>query len=271
MALTAQLRTTTSVPLEVEGLTPDTLRGRSLAAIEKLPLFHGNRPTPLGEFFSIRGSADDGHLVLQGDLSGVHWIGAKMTAGSMRIEGDAGRHLGSQMRGGTIEVTGSASDCAGAEMRGGLLTIRGSAGNLLGSAYRGSPKGMTGGTILVHGSAGHEVGHTLRRGLIAIGGSVGDFVGFSMLAGTIVVAGPPGIRHGANMRRGTVVFLHPQHPPMLPAFRSVGRVQPLFVPLVAKELQQRGWAAAQAMNATFEMFSGDVTEGGRGEILLRAV
>ncbi len=271
MALQLSLKTATHIPLEVEGLTPDVTRGLSRAEVEKFAIFHGNAKVPLAEFFAVSGEPADSTLVFSGDMSGVHWIGAKMTAGTVRIDGRAGRHVGSQMRGGEIHVSHDVGDWVGAEMRGGLIDVRGSAGHLVGGAYRGSAKGMTRGTILVHGSAGNEVGHTMRRGLIAIGGDCGDFVGFSMLAGTILIAGAPGIRHGANMRRGTIGFLGGEHPPMLPSFRRTCRGRPGMLPLLWRELQRRGFPiSTEATTSDYEIYAGDLIEGGRGEILVRA-
>ncbi|MFV2068992.1 MAG: formylmethanofuran dehydrogenase subunit C, partial [Pirellulales bacterium] len=151
MTLTLTYHGQTSVPVEVEGITPDTVRDKALAEIERLEIFHGNRRLPLAEFFSIDGDPSDGEWDIEGDLSGVHWIGAHMHEGAIRVRGAAGRHVGSQMTGGTIDVEGDAGDWVGAEMRGGEIRVRGRAGHLIGAAYRGSLRGMTGGTIVVDG------------------------------------------------------------------------------------------------------------------------
>jgi formylmethanofuran dehydrogenase subunit C len=199
MALTIRPIAVSSVPLEVEGIVPNAIRGQSLAEIERIPIFQGNRKIPFADFFSVQGDAADGQMVWEGEFSGVHWIGAKMTDGAIHVCGNAGRHIGSEMRGGRIIVDGNAGDWVGGEMHGGLIHVKGNAGHLIGAAYRGSARGMTGGTILVDGDVGNEVGHTLRRGLIAIGGSCGDLAGFNMLAGSILLFGSTGIRHGAGM------------------------------------------------------------------------
>jgi formylmethanofuran dehydrogenase subunit C len=271
MSLTLQLRTATTIPLELEGFTPEAARGKSLAELERFEVFYGNAKQPLAEFFELSGDAADERFVFSGDLSAVHWIGAKMASGTIRIEGHAGRHLGSQMSGGEIEVTGNAGDWVGGELAGGLVRVRGNAGSFVGAAYRGSAAGMTGGTILIHGDAGHEIGHTLRRGLIAIGGSAGDYIGFNMLAGTIVVAGPPGIRHGACMRRGTIAFVGGHRPAMLPNFRYSCRYRPEVLTLLQSELARLGFELPpDAIEREYELYSGDIVEGGRGEILIAA-
>lgn len=270
MTLILELEQSTTIPLELEGITPDAVRELDNVEIEKLEIFEGNQKSQLGDFFRVTGNAGDGEMRLIGDLAGVHWIGAKMKDGHITIEGDVGRHVGSEMAGGRIDVHGEASDWVGAEMKDGLIHVRGRAGHLVGAAYRGSAVGMRGGTILVDGDAGNEIGHTMRRGLIAIGGSIGDLAGFNMLAGTILVGNAMGIRHGAGMHRGTLVFLSDQPPELLPTFTFGGRQQPIVLTLLSRELRQLGFEYAGGLQNEFDLYHGDQLEGGRGEILVRA-
>ena len=118
MPLRFALKVTSSVPLEVEGITPDSVRGKSLAEIERLVIFQGNVKLPLAEFFAVSGDGADEIHDWEGDLAGVHWIGAKMTAGRIVIHASGGRHIGSEMRGGQIHVLGDAGDWVGGEMHG---------------------------------------------------------------------------------------------------------------------------------------------------------
>ena len=97
-------RASTTIPVEAECLTPDQLAGKSAADIARLPVQHGNRQEPLGEFFTVGGDANDQQVVIEGDCGRVKWIGAGMTAGRLMVEGNAGMHLGSEMR----EVAGPA-------------------------------------------------------------------------------------------------------------------------------------------------------------------
>jgi formylmethanofuran dehydrogenase subunit C len=260
----------TSVPVEVEGITPDALREMSPSEISRLEIFHGNRAVPLGDMFRVEGKAADGRIEWCGELAGVHWIGAKMTAGEIRVAGNAGRHLGSEMRGGEIHVAGDAGDWVGGELRGGLIHVRGRAGHLVGAAYRGSAQGMTGGTILIGGDAGNEIGHTMCRGLLAVGGACGDLAGFNMLAGSILLLGRCGIRHGAGMRRGTLAFCG-ERPALLPSFRHACRYHPTALHLLLRELKRLDFAIADdLLTADFDLYNGDLIEGGRGEVLIRA-
>jgi len=271
MPLRFTLRAKTTVPLEVEGITPDVLHGKSLAEIEKLEIFEGNVKTPLAEFFTVSGDSGDKLHEWDGDLAGVHWLGAKMESGMIVVRGDAGRHVGSEMRGGEIHVLGSASDWVGGEMHGGMIHVRGRAGHLIGAAYRGSAKGMTKGTILIGGEAGNEIGHSLRRGLIAIGGNIGDLAGINMLAGSIFVFGESGIRHGAGMKRGTLAFLGPSAPPLLPTFRRACRYQPEILRLIYRQLRRLDFCVPdELLTCSYDLYNGDFLAGGRGELLVRA-
>jgi formylmethanofuran dehydrogenase subunit C len=129
---------------------------------------------------------------------------------------------------------------------------------------------MKGGVILIGGDVGNEVGHSLRRGLIAVGGNAGDLVGFNMAAGAILVFGESGIRHGAGMRRGSLGFfgLHP--PPMLPSFRYACRCRPVVLPVMFRQLRESGFSVPdELLTASFDLYHGDLIEGGRGEVLIR--
>ena len=267
MPLRLVYKAQTTVPVEVEGFLPTTVRGKSLAEIERFEIFHGNEKRPLGDFFAVSGTADD-RIDFEGNLAGVHWIGTGLSEGVIHVEGDAGRHVGSEMTGGEIHVSGNAGDWVGGEMHGGLIHVRGIAGHLIGSAYRGSRRGMTGGTILIHGETGNEIGHTMRRGLIAVGGC-GDFVGINMIAGTIFVFGPCGIRPAAGMRRGTIGLFGSQPPKLLPTFRSGGRDQPLVMQLLFRELKRLDYPVDDALaHAAYHMYHGDMVAVGRGEVLV---
>jgi len=270
MALKLRYTAQTSVPVEIEGLTPDVVREMPLPEIERFEIFHGNRRLPLAEMFDVSGDPSDLRFEMEGDLSGVHWIGAHMKQGHIDIQGDAGRHLGSEMHGGRIDVARSAGDWVGGELHGGLIHVRGGAGHLIGAAYRGSARGMTGGTILIEGDVGNEIGHTMRRGLIAIGGSARDMVGFNLIAGSIFLFGGCGIRPGAGMRRGTIGVFGGELPTLLPSFRHACRYRPTFLRLMFRELRQLGMPLDESLEQSdFDLYSGDLVALGKGEILLR--
>ncbi len=270
MSIKLIYRGETSVPVEVEGLTPDWACDKSLAEIERFEIFHGNRKIPLAEMFSVSGDAGDKRFDFEGNLAGVHWIGAHMRSGRIHVHGPAGRHIGSELRGGQIHVEGDAGGWVGAEMRGGLIHVQGNAGHLVGAAYRGSAKGMTGGTILVDGGAGNEIGLSMAAGTIAIGGSAGDMLGFNMLDGTVLVLGDCGIRVGAGMRAGTIGLFGPTPPPVLPSFRFDRTTQPEKIALMLGELCDKGLRMDESLlPAEVDVYVGDLVAEGTGEIYQR--
>jgi len=270
MSIKLTYRAETSVPVEIEGLTPDWAFDKSLAEIERFEIFHGNRKIPLAEMFAVAGDAGDKRFDFEGNLSGVHWIGAHMRTGQIHVDGPAGRHIGSEMRGGVIRVEGDAGGWVGCEMRGGLIHVQGNAGHLVGAAYRGSAKGMTGGTILVDGDAGNEIGLSMQQGMIAIGGAAGDMIGFNMTDGTVLVVGDAGIRAGAGMHGGTIGMFGPTRPPVLPSFRFDRATQPKKLALVLRELRDKGLRIDETLlPVEVDVYVGDLVESGTGKIYLR--
>lgn len=272
MPLTISLRTPSAIPLEVDSIELESVRGQSSDEVARTLIYRGNQQLPLGDFFDVAGSAGDECIVWQGDCTKVKLIGSKLSRGTVRVEGNAGMHLGAEMTGGTIECTGDAADWVGAEMKGGRIVIRGNAGHLVGAVYRGGRRGMTGGEILIHGNVGNELGHTMRRGLIAVGGSAGDVAGVGLIAGTILIFGDCGIRHGAGMKRGTIgLFGHGPAPDMLPTFRYACTYRPTFLPLYFRHLLSAGFPVPEDLfSASYRLFHGDLLELGKGEILTRA-
>jgi formylmethanofuran dehydrogenase subunit C len=263
--LTLTLKSTLTVPLEAEVLSPDVLAPLAHDAIRALPVMLGKRQQRLDEHFDVEGEGSE-EIELRGDLTKVKWIGRGMTRGRLRVVGNAGMHLGAYMKGGTIEVTGSATDWVGGEMSGGLIHVRGNAGGQLGSAYRGSTSGMSGGTILVEGTAGIEIGMRMKRGLIAIRGPVRDFAGLQMKGGTIVLMSGAEQRTGAWMVRGTIISLKPLK--LMPTFASACLYNPSFLGVYAKHLAAHGFALPPASEGQYQRHIGDASVPGKGEILV---
>jgi formylmethanofuran dehydrogenase subunit C len=266
MSLTLSIRAKTSIPVEIEGIVPDRLHDKSLAEIERLAIYHGNRKLGLAELFSVSGDASDGRIDLEGELSGVHMIGHGLNRGQIHVHGNAGRHVS----GGRIKVDGNAGDFAGCDMHGGLIHVAGNAGHKIGAAYPGSKKGMTDGTILIGGDVGSEVGASMRRGTLVVGGSCDDALGFNMIAGSILVFGSGGARPGAGMRRGTIGLFGTAPTKLLPTFRAAGRFQPLFLRLLFREIAHLGFQVDQELLAAELLLShGDLVALGKGEVWTR--
>lgn len=269
MPVLFQPRDLDSLPIEARGLLPEHFANATASELSNHRIFVGNRRHALGDLFTIEGAPCSEHWIFGADCPSLHHLGEGMSRGKIEVQGSVGRHVGSSMTGGRIEIAQDAGDWAGAEMQGGSLIIRGSAGHETGSSYRGSPRGMRGGSLLVWGNVGRETGRKMRRGLIAIGGSAGDLLGSSMLAGTIVVVGSIGKRTGAAMKRGTVITLTPGQSPDVPTFRPACEFQPPMIPLLMAELRQQSFPVPHSNSPhSFQIWNGDLLEGGRGELLI---
>jgi formylmethanofuran dehydrogenase subunit C len=270
MALVLTQQVETTIPIEVQGITPDRLQGNSVKQIAGLPIWHGRQQLELGEVFKVSGSMDDATIIWDGNLKPVHWIGAGMEAGNVQIETDAGRHVGSQMSGGEISANASVSDFLGAEMSGGLIRVAGNAGDLVGGNNPGSKFGMNRGSIFVGGDVGKGAGQSMRRGTIAIGGDTGELTGWNMLAGTILVFGSCDENVGAGMIRGTIVLAGGHEKTLLPTFSRGGEYPVPVLSMLANWLTNQGFDFdPDVLKSTFREFNGDLIQGGRGEVFIK--
>jgi formylmethanofuran dehydrogenase subunit C len=259
------LRTPSPIPLDLDGITPQRVAGLSATDVGKLPVLHGNRSEPLGEFFDVSTATIPGtDLHFAGDTSNVKGIGAGMSGGFVYVENNAGMHAGARMSGGRLIIDGAASDWLGAEMKGGFIEVRGKTGNQAGAAYRGSRRGMTGGTILLRGGAGDELGLLMRRGLIIVKGDCGEFACASMIAGTVVLLGEAGKRLGAGMKRGTIIV--GSDPRLPPSFRFACEYRPTFLPLLHSRLQKLDVDLPPGLRMPMSCYRGDLLSGGHGEV-----
>lgn len=279
MALVLNQKLATTLPIEVNGITPDQLIGQSITAIKQRVIGLGNQDVSLGDIFDVSGSLqqtphDEPTIHWTGKLISVHWLGAQMKSGRMLVESSIGRHAGSQMSGGTIEVLGDASDYTGAEMTGGTIRVTGNAGDLTGANYPGSKTGMNRGQIFISGNAGRGTGQRMRRGTIVVGADCSDLVGWEMRAGTIVVLGRCGANAGLSMSRGTIVLTNPEQPKSLvPITFTRGSTceVPVFR-LMSNWLKQVAptFDFSKLSATRFTQFHGDTLTGNRGEIFVAA-
>jgi formylmethanofuran dehydrogenase subunit C len=248
-------------------LTPTELAGKNTREIAALELHSGNRKLQVGELFKLSGEGTQS-LVIECEGDKLERIGARMSTGHLRVQGDCGAYVGLQMRGGGIHVSGSTGGFAACQMRGGLLRIDDDAGDFLGAALPGETRGMSGGTVLVKGNVGERCGDRMRRGQILIEGHAGEYCAARMLAGTIAVMGSVGANIGFAMQRGTVLLrAMPAH--LLPTFGDCGVHELSFLKLLFQS-----WSALPSRYAAFSApprvrrIAGDLANDGRGEILI---
>lgn len=244
-------------PVAGECLSPDSLQGKTLAEIDVMIIWEGNKSRKLGDLFQVREAkaetSSDNVIMIQGDVGKVRGIGARMTGGEILMQGNAGGHLGEGMSGGRITVHGSVGGWAGSAMKGGTIEIHGDAGDYLGAPYRGSNVGMRKGKIAVHGNVGGEAGAHMRDGIIRIDGRAGQFTGFRMRGGTIFVQGDCLKRAGACMTNGKIVIGGVLES-VLPTFTIDG---------VRRQVRLE---ETEIANGPFYVFVGDLADDGNGKL-----
>lgn len=245
--VTLTLKSQPTIFLEVDQITPDAFAGKKPDEIAALPVYEGSRRRSLGEFFTIGGEAGataaDTKIVIKGNATRLKYIGMKMTAGEILVEGSADMYVGAWMQGGKIQVNGSVDAFAGTGMRGGEMIIDGNAGNYLGAAYRGDWRGMVGGRIHVKGNAGSDIGYFMNGGEIVIDGNVDDFLGTHAEGGKIIVKGNANSAVGGQMVQGEIYI-----------FGTVEVMMPGFVYRSDVDLEVAN------TKARFALFEGDTAE-----------
>jgi formylmethanofuran dehydrogenase subunit C len=270
MSWTFTLMSPPPLRLDLRALVPQALAGRSMAAVETLPLWQGRQALPLAEFFKVA-HADDGAdevLVFEGDLARCDRIGWQLAGGRIEVRGDAGDLLGTGMSGGEIVVSGHAGVLAGCEMAGGQLTVQGNVGDFAAAPLPGSMEGVKGGVLLVHGRAGARLADRMRRGLVLVHGGAGDFAASRLVAGTVAVGGALGAHPGFHMRRGTLLCAGGCAVEPSPSFVATRHDVGVIWQLLARSLVGFGGAFAGLPARRVQRLAGDLATGGRGEILL---
>jgi formylmethanofuran dehydrogenase subunit C len=252
-ALTFSLKAKLDQRIDCSALTPDGLRGKTDAQIERIELPLGNTTIVVAELFKIKGRDAD-RIIFSGACGKLDRIGAGMTHGEIIVEGCAGDYVGF---------------FAACEMRGGILHIDGDAGDLAGGGLPGERRGMFGGTMIVKGNIGARAGDQMRRGMMLVAGNAGDYLGSRMSGGTIVVIGEAGANTGFAMKRGTLMLTHlPNNLP--PTFNDCGSHPFGFLSLLLPAIRRHGkpFANLQFPTNRARRWMGDIANLGRGEILM---
>lgn len=254
--------------VDMSPLTPANLSGKSLVEIAQITLQCGKPQIPVGELFDLSGD-DAQNIVINNSYDKLDFIGKGLDYGTIIINGDAGAYFGMGMKSGSITLNGNAGLYTACEMKKGYLEVNGNVGDFLGGALPGNKMGMKGGTILIKGNAGARAGDHMRRGLILIEGDAGDYCGSRMTAGTIAVMGNTGRNLGYAMRRGTLLLW--QQPQLLASFNDCGAHTLGFLPLMFnsfKQINSKFTEASAAFNRV-QRYAGDMSEKGRGEVLVK--
>lgn len=263
-ALVFRLKQPPDRRIDLSGLVPEALQGRSERAIARLALDGARDKLKVGDLFSLR-MGEPMSLRFEGGSERLDLVGANMAAGEIVVEGSVGEQAGRLMRAGTLHIQGDAGPFAASRLKGGRLEIDGDAGDRLGAPLAGEMAGMSGGVVIVHGDAGARAGDRLRRGLIVVGGNSGKDAGSRMIAGTLVLRGKVVGAPGQLMRRGTIVLLGGDCPPS-PTFLDCGSHHLVAATLLAAELERLGLGFAPKLRRPMRRLAGDMAVAGKGEI-----
>jgi formylmethanofuran dehydrogenase subunit C len=245
--VTITMKNPPALYLEADNVSPDAFAGKTAAQIAELNVYEGNTTPTLGKYFEVKGDAGataaDTKIVVRGDVKKVKYLGFKMSAGELVIEGTTDLYVGAWMTGGKILAKGDVAAFAATAMKGGELVIEGNAGNYLGAAYRGDWRGMSGGKILVKGNAGSDIGMYMTGGEIVVNGNADVHVMTHAEGGKTIIKGNTKSKLGGQMVEGTIIV-----------FGSIETMMPGYKPSGEVELEVDG------AKAKFAHFIGDTGE-----------
>ena len=226
--VTLTMKTQPALYIESDSFSPDAFAGKTATQIAELIVYEGNGVYTLGKYFDVSGSAGataaDTKIVVKGDVKKVKYLGLKMSAGEMVIEGNTDMYVGAWMTGGKILAKGSIDSFAATAMKGGELIVEGNAGNYLGAAYRGDWRGMSGGKILVKGNAGSDIGMYMLGGEITVNGNVDVHVATHAEGGKVVIKGNAKSKVGGQMVEGDI-YIFGTIDVMMPGYKPAGEVE----------------------------------------------
>jgi len=226
--VTITMKNQPALYLEADNVAPDKFAGKTASQIADLHVYEGNTTSTLGKYFEVAGNAGataaDTRIVVKGDVKKIKYLGMKMSAGELVVEGSTDLYAGAWMSGGTMLVKGNVEAFAATGMKGGELIIEGNAGNYLGSAYRGDWRGVSGGKILVKGNAGSDVGQYMLGGEIVINGNADVHVMTHAEGGKVTIKGNAKSKLGGQLVDGTIIVFGTIDV-MMPGFKFVDNVE----------------------------------------------
>ena len=249
------------IALEMDEVIPDNIYSWEAEDFDKYAVPVGNSRFPITDFFDItvEGTADspaEVKMIFNGDCGRVKYIGNKMSAGEIIVNGDADLHVGAEMSGGAITVYGNCEAHAGREMTGGTLEIFGNTKEFTGASYIGEWRGMRGGKITVHGNAGKQCGECLVGGHIHVKGDCDILAGIHMRKGLIEIDGNVNRWPGGQMKNGNIIIR--------------GRLGRLLEGFVEEGIVTNPVVNGIEFEGTFIQYKGDIALKGKGHLYIDA-
>lgn len=250
-----------SISLEFDELIPDEIFGWSKEDFGRYKVPVGNTRFPLSDYFDIEveGSAESPEevkMIIDGDAGRVKYIGCKMGAGEIIVNGDADLHAGAEMTGGSLTINGNAESYAGREMKGGEINIMGNVKEYAGTSYIGEWRGMSGGKLTIHGNSGKQLADAMSGGEIHVKGNCDILAGIHMTKGFIQIDGDVTRWPGGQMKNGAIVIKG-----------KLGRLLEGFVPEgIVNDPEIDG----KQFTGKYIKYIGDIGVNGKGTLLLNA-
>lgn len=245
-------------PVDLRQVSPNIFAEKTIDEIQNIEIWIGNTKTNIASIFEVTGESsskpEENTIVLNGELPNSRRIGAKMTNGTIILNGKSGLYVGSKMKGGKISVNGDVGEWAGIEMKNGLIEVEGNAGNFAGASYRGTREGMKGGLIVIKGDSGIETGAWMKGGTIKIMGNTPHSPGIHMSGGSILITGDCPSRIGASMTGGKIVLM--------------GKTEDILAGFQLEEIKGKAKIDGEKIAGPFYNFSGDHSEEGKGKIFI---
>lgn len=261
------LRAPLEARADLSAITPANLAGLDAGEAGGLLVPYGADRVALGDLFEVRSETTDA-LLIAGDPR-LDFVGARLDAGEILVEGPVGAFAGAGMTGGCLRITGDAGEALAAGLEGGSIEVSGSVGARLGCARSGERAGMRGGMVQVFGDAGPHACERLRGGIVLVAGDVGANAAFDLVAGTLAVAGRLGPGAGRGMRRGTLILAQEPEAPA-PGFVDNGAHDLVMLALLSRRVPQLAALFGGTLSGHVTRRVGDLLSGGRGEMLVLA-
>ena len=266
---TFRLKAPSTERLDLSALTPGNLATLANHDISSLKVGMGKTALAVGEAFDVSGTSGDTVTIEAASGATLDFVGAGLTGGTIRVNGNVGAYTGRKMSGGKIEINGNAGNFLASGLSGGLIHVKGNAGNNLGGILAGDRFGMIGGIVVVEGNVGARTGDKMRRGTVIVRGKTGEAAGSRMIGGTIWAEGGFGPVPGLMMRRGTLIGSSVER--LLPTFVDCGNHDLVMVRILGRYLKATlGDLAPKPMPLFVQKIAGDMATIGKGEILLPA-
>lgn len=267
-ALTFKMKKRLDQRVDMSPLVSHKLEGLMPTEVAAIELQNGKQKIRVDELFKVSGD-DTQSIVIDGSFSKLDFIGKGMESGTITVHGDAGAYLGQEMKGGVIKVNGNTGIYTACELKEGYIEVKGDTGDFLAAALPGNKQGMKGGTVLIKGNVGDRAGDHMRRGTLLIEGNAGEYCGSRMVAGTIAVMGKTGCHLGYAMRRGTLLLWN--KPRLSATFNDCGSHTLAFLPILFSSFKKLNskFAEDSASFNRVQRYGGDMSEKGRGEILVK--